>query len=271
MEGYIALHRKIIENEFYFSERFTRSQAWIDLLLLATHSEKTTYIRGIEVKLNAGELCYSQKSLADRWKWNFKTVKKYLKILQNREMVETKTNNVTTIISIKNWHIYQFLRNKTVKEGLKYGEQDGELKESKRETNNNVNNVNKIIITENKRKRKPNSQDTFKNKSILYSVVLLYSKIQNRSIESSDFAFINVLLKLKQNDQISIEQKCLMLCYVISKLKAKIGEQKYKGILYNSYKDLSYTQYHKEVFESISIREKFKPDKNIIYDPSINY
>ena len=259
MEGYIALHRKITDNEIYFSERFTRSQAWIDLLLLATHSEKTTYIRGIEVKLNAGELCYSQKSLADRWKWNFKTVKKFLNYLKKREMVEIKTNNVTTIISIKNWQIYQVLRNKTVKESLNYGEQNGEQMESKMETINNVNNVNNITTTKNKRKREGKSQSirSIKNKSILYSVVYLYTKIENRSIESSDYAFISRLLQLKQSDDLSYIQKCLMLCYVIKSLTEKIYETQYKGILYNSFRDFSYSDFKNNLYnESNSIISK---------------
>ena len=144
MVGYIALHRKIMENEFYFSEKFTKSQAWIDLLLLATHTEQTIFIRGIEIKLNPGELCYSQLSIAARWKWNFKTVCKFLKLLENRKMVETKTNKVTTIISIVNWREYQVLKNKNVYESLNRGEQNGEQRENKKETNNNVDNVNNV-------------------------------------------------------------------------------------------------------------------------------
>lgn len=147
MKGYIALHRKIMENEFYLSEKFTKSQAWIDLLLLATHTDRTIFIRGIEINLKAGELCYSQLSLARRWKWDFKTVCKFLKLLENRKMVETKTNNVTTIISIVNWQEYQVLRNRTVYENLNHGDQNGEQKETKMESNNNVNNVNKPIST----------------------------------------------------------------------------------------------------------------------------
>ena len=84
MIGYIKLHRQITENEFYFSERFTKSQAWIDLLLLANFKPNTIFIRGIEVKTNPGELCYSQLSLSKRWKWNIKTVNKFLMMLENR-------------------------------------------------------------------------------------------------------------------------------------------------------------------------------------------
>lgn len=123
----------------------------------------------------------------------------------------------------------------------------------------------------NKNVKKPESIETIKKKSILYSVVYLYSNIQNRSIESSDFAFISRLLQLKQKDNISHAGKCLMLCNILNKFKDRTGEPKFKGIIYNSYRDLSYKQFHNEVFKNRVNRNKIKPDTNIIYEPSINY
>lgn len=131
MQGWIKLHRQISENEFYLSERFTKMQAWIDLLLLAGHTKQTIFIRGIEINLKPGELCYSQQSLAVRWKWNFKTVRKFLELLENRQMVKCRINTVTTVIIILNWHKYQV-----------EGEQNGEQKENKTDTNKNVKHVN---------------------------------------------------------------------------------------------------------------------------------
>lgn len=107
MEGWIKLHRQVMENEFYFSERFTKIQAWIDLLLLATHKERKVFIRGVEIKLLPGQLCYSQVSLAKRWKWNRRTVCKFLKMLSKREMIHIRINSITTIIDINKWYLYQ--------------------------------------------------------------------------------------------------------------------------------------------------------------------
>lgn len=112
MEGWIKIHRQIIENEFYFSERFTKQQAWVDLLLLARHNSGLVTIRGIDIKLNPGQLCYSQLSLSKRWQWDRKKVKKFLNQLKKREMVDIKISKVTTIISINNWSSYQGVDNK---------------------------------------------------------------------------------------------------------------------------------------------------------------
>jgi len=140
MEGWIKIYRQIIENEFYFSERFTKQQAWIDLLLLATHKERTVYLKGVEIKLKQGQLCYSQVSLAKRWEWNRKTVKKFLNTLKKRKMVDTRKTNVTTIITIKQWYLYQV-----------DGQQNGQQKDSGFPTNKNVNNDKKELPKEKKK------------------------------------------------------------------------------------------------------------------------
>lgn len=107
MEGWISLHRKIFENEFYFSERFDKTHAWVDLLLLANHKPQTIFIRGNEVKIGEGELCYSQITLARRWKWNPKSVRKFLTLLVNRKMITFRGGRLTTIVAILNWKKYQ--------------------------------------------------------------------------------------------------------------------------------------------------------------------
>jgi DNA-binding transcriptional regulator YhcF (GntR family) len=134
MNGWIKLHRQIEEDKFYFSERFTKAQAWIDLLLLAGHTKRTIWIRGIEINLKPGELAYSQLTLAGRWQWNFKTVKKFLNELEKCEKVETRFSNATTVISIKNWDKWQGVETKTERKT-----------ERKAETNkNDKNDKNKI-------------------------------------------------------------------------------------------------------------------------------
>ncbi|MCH8942073.1 MAG: hypothetical protein IIA48_06515 [Bacteroidetes bacterium] len=137
MEGWIKLHRQILENEFWFSERFTKAQAWVDLLLLASHKERTLFIKGVEINLQPGQLCHSQVSLAYRWKWNRKTVKKFLNILKKREMLYTKETNITTIITIKTWVLYQG-----------GGQQNGQRTDSETDTNKNGKNVKKELIIE---------------------------------------------------------------------------------------------------------------------------
>jgi hypothetical protein len=107
--GYIKLYRQIMENEFYFSERFTKMAAWMDLLLLARHSRKPALvsIRGNLIKVNRSQLCYSVLSLAKRWKWNRRTVVLFLSHLETRQMIHHRKNHITTVITILNYDKYQ--------------------------------------------------------------------------------------------------------------------------------------------------------------------
>jgi len=144
--GWIKLHRSIDENSMYFSERFTRMAAWIDLLLLANHKQAVVFIRGIEIRLRPGQMCYSQKTLAKRWRWNRKTVSSFLQCLERAEMLDTKTNNVTSVITINKWEFYQ---GNSYESGHQSGHQNGQQKDTKTDTNKNDKNVNKEKREEN--------------------------------------------------------------------------------------------------------------------------
>ena len=112
MDGWIKLHRQIEENELYFKEKFDKTHAWIDLLLLATHKKREITIRGIELQLNPGDLIESQKALANRWRWGNHTVIKFLKTLSSEGQIIQKLHHKITIISICNWNTYQNMEDK---------------------------------------------------------------------------------------------------------------------------------------------------------------
>jgi len=139
-QGYIKLHRQIQDNEYYFREPFSRTMAWIDLLLLANHKKKTVRLRGILVTIERGQLAYSIQSLSKRWQRNRKTVMKWLEEFQMDNMLDTKKDNVTTLITIRNYELYQGRLD--TKEDTK---RDSKL-DSKRDTNNNDKNEKKEYI-----------------------------------------------------------------------------------------------------------------------------
>lgn len=107
MEGWIKIHRKIMDNPLYLSEPFTRMQAWIDLLLLANHKEGFFYVRGNKVVVGRGQVGTSSRTLASRWQWSRGKVERFLKDLENDNQIEPQKNNVITLISICNYDDYQ--------------------------------------------------------------------------------------------------------------------------------------------------------------------
>lgn len=131
--SWIKLYRQITNSEFWFAERFTKAQAWIDLLLLANHAPTTCFIRGIEVRVVRGQLAYAQTTLADRWKWNERTVKHFLKLLEDRKMIQFNSDNITTVITIQNYNSYQKSTEQTTY-------QNTEQSKNRIQTNKNDNN-----------------------------------------------------------------------------------------------------------------------------------
>ncbi|KAF5072855.1 hypothetical protein DSECCO2_197430 [anaerobic digester metagenome] len=106
-KGWIKLHRKITENPMYFSERFTRMQAWIDLLIMANHGGRIIYIRGNKVEVKRGEIARSTEGLAQRWMWSRGKVIRFLNELENSKMIVQQKNRVITLLSILNYDVYQ--------------------------------------------------------------------------------------------------------------------------------------------------------------------
>ena len=105
--GWIKLYRKIEQCSLYFSEPFTRMQAWIDLLLIANHDEKDVFIRGNRVIVHRGEIARSSENLAQRWKWSRGKVLRFLDYLEEMGMIVQQKSFVTSTISICNYSKYQ--------------------------------------------------------------------------------------------------------------------------------------------------------------------
>lgn len=104
MAGYIKLHRQITEHEFYKEPRkFSRFEAWIDILLRTYYKEKDN--------IQVGTFPTSYGELAKAWKWNKKSVWSFLKQLARENMIIIQGNGKVTaketVITIVNWGVYQ--------------------------------------------------------------------------------------------------------------------------------------------------------------------
>jgi len=106
-QGWIKLYRQIIENDLWSAEKFDKAHAWIDLLLLANHTDKKMIMGNQYVTIERGSLITSYHKLADRWNWSVKTVSNFFKLLESDEMVHIKSTNRYTQITIVNYEYFQ--------------------------------------------------------------------------------------------------------------------------------------------------------------------
>ena len=108
--GWIKLHRKIQDNPIW--DKPEQLRAWIDLLLMATHKERTKFINGEEVILEQGEVDASFRYLSKRWDWSTGRVRRFLNLLKKCSMIDVKTDTGQNVVSICNYATYQIEDNK---------------------------------------------------------------------------------------------------------------------------------------------------------------
>lgn len=105
--GWIKLHRQLQECPIWYGDRFSKGQAWVDLLLLANHRDKKILFNGEIQTIGRGQYLTSTVKLAEKWGWNRKTVSSYLKLLEQDKMITKISDNTKTLITIENYEVFQ--------------------------------------------------------------------------------------------------------------------------------------------------------------------
>ena len=131
--GFIKLFRRLCAHPLWLGEKFTRGQAWVDLLLLANHKDGFIRVRGVKFTVKRGQCGWSAVKLAERWRWSRGKVIRFLNELETVQQIEQQKNNVTSLISILNYDQHQ--SDSAASESIN-GQQTG----SKRYTNKNEKN-----------------------------------------------------------------------------------------------------------------------------------
>ena len=107
-KGWIKLHRKIEDNGLWLLEKFTKGQAWIDLVMLANHERGFAKTKnGAMNEIQRGECGWSELSLSKRWIWSRGKVKRFVVYLTVQQMIQQKIVSNQSIITILNYEEYQ--------------------------------------------------------------------------------------------------------------------------------------------------------------------
>lgn len=132
---FFTIDRKLLEDELWTAEPFTKGQAWVDLIGRASYKDGELTKRG--------ELIITERGLADRWKWPKPKVRRFLEWLEKEGMItrtKMRTKNRSgyrTKINVEKYSIYQDVRT----------ENRTKNRTENRTTNrNNINNLNNISL-----------------------------------------------------------------------------------------------------------------------------
>lgn len=106
-KGFVYIWRDFQSHPFWNEKPFTRAQAWIDLILLANHEDVKTFKDGCIQLFKRGTINRSLYSLAERWGWDRKKVRSFLKLLETEKMATTVRTTRGTTITLVNYDVYQ--------------------------------------------------------------------------------------------------------------------------------------------------------------------
>ncbi len=124
--GYIPLSRKYFHHEFWNEKRiFHRSEAWLDLIRMASYQGERIAVDNRGINLKRGELIASIRFLAHRWQWSVNRVQRFLKYLEKEGMIKKRIDQGISVISLCNYVRYNVLEKKTVGTIENDVEQDG--------------------------------------------------------------------------------------------------------------------------------------------------
>jgi hypothetical protein len=104
------------DNGLWQDKPFAKGQAWIDLLMSASHKAHSFWVRDIEIKVGVGQVAMSEITMSKNWGWSRNKVRRFLSYLENAGKIEQQKNNVTTLITIVNWKSYQQTKQQTIQQ-----------------------------------------------------------------------------------------------------------------------------------------------------------
>jgi hypothetical protein len=108
MSGWIKLHRSI-QNNWLFTEKrkFSKLEAWIDIILTCNHSDNKVMIKGKLYDVKRGQSILSLDSWSKRWDWDKSSVRRYFGTLQKEAMIVYTSDNITTHLTVCKYEDYQ--------------------------------------------------------------------------------------------------------------------------------------------------------------------
>ncbi len=152
MEGWIKLHRKLLEWEWFSNQKIL--QIFIYILLKANHEEKQWH--GTTIK--RGELVTSLKSISNSTGLSIRSIRTCLKQLKSTHELTSKATNRYTLISITNYDYWQ---------SKEYGDMQNGTLSDKQTTNKRQTNDNKQELKNYKNEKKGKKKESIKEKTFI--------------------------------------------------------------------------------------------------------
>jgi len=108
-KGYIGLFRSIQDHWLWDDKPVSRGQAWVDMLLWASHKDRETPVTDGFVQIKTGQFIRTLRQMGEAWGWSTSKVQRFLSMLQEANMVRLENDTRTTHVSILKYETYREL------------------------------------------------------------------------------------------------------------------------------------------------------------------
>lgn len=138
MEGWISLHRKMMEHWIWKDANYLK--AWIAIIMIVNHEDKKILIENELIDCNRGQSLNSLASWANIFgnNWSIQKVRTFFDLLKKDSMINTEGLRKTTRLTVCNYELYQNLQQTNNRQTT-----DKQQADNKQiTTNNKDNNVN---------------------------------------------------------------------------------------------------------------------------------
>lgn len=111
--GWIKLPYEMKNSWLWQDENYDKRGAWLDLLFSVCQEECKTIFKGNITILKPGQMITSMRKLSEKWGWSKDKTSRFLKMLEDDNLICRITDIKNTLITIKNFNVYQLTSNNT--------------------------------------------------------------------------------------------------------------------------------------------------------------
>jgi len=105
MEGWISLHRRILDHWIFQNDKYLK--AWIWFLLRANHAQSKILVGADLITIERGEFITSLYKICEATGLTNQNARTFIRLLENDKMINKQTTTKLTKITILNYDSYQ--------------------------------------------------------------------------------------------------------------------------------------------------------------------
>lgn len=104
-DTWIKLYRKLLQSPIFENEKALK--IWVWCLLKASYKDREQLVGLQIVKLKSGQFVFGRKKASEELKMTESIIYKYIKLLEDLQMISIKSNNKFSIVTVEKWEDYQ--------------------------------------------------------------------------------------------------------------------------------------------------------------------